>query len=250
MNVLGRLLGRSDEKNWIRELNAKWHEIPMSAIERGSSRGAARRSDAELLAWWNALQAEMLGSLTYRWIIEVYRDFVRARKVLEVGPGNGVVGITFAEGGAAMTFADVVPSNLDLIRRICALKSLTAEFLRIEQFTDPAKLADDYDAIFAIGSLHHAPSDVLKPEFEALASRLKTGGRFIALTYPKERWIADGSKPFSEFGKSTDGEMTPWAEWYDLDKLLAQLAPYKFEPLLSFNYLNDQLNWFDLRKLS
>jgi SAM-dependent methyltransferase len=249
MSVLGRLLGRSDQKDWVKELNAKWHEIPMSAVGRGSSREAARQSDGELLRWWNQLQAEMLSSLAYRWVIEVYRDFVRGKKVLEVGPGNGVVGITFAEAAAAMTFADVVPENLELIRRICALKSLPADFLRIEQFADPIKLANDYDAVFAIGSLHHAPSEVLKPEFEALASRLKPGGRFVALTYPKERWIADGSRSFSEFGKSTDGESTPWAEWYDLDKMLAQLAPHKFEPLMYFNYLNDQLNWFDLRKI-
>lgn len=191
----------------------------------------------------------MLGSLAYRWIVEVYRDFVRDKKVLEVGPGSGVIGITFAEAGAAMTFADVVSENLELIRRVTALKSLSSDFLQIKQFADPAKLADDYDAIFAIGSLHHAPSEVLKPEFDALASRLKVGGRFIALTYPKERWLTDGSKPFSEFGKSTDGEATPWAEWYDLDKMLAQLAPHKFEPLMYFNYGNDSLNWFDLRKI-
>jgi hypothetical protein len=249
MSILGRLLGRSDQKDWIRELNAKWHEIPMSSLVRGSSREAARRSDSELLSWWNQLQAETLGSLPYRWIIEVYRDFVRGKKILEVGPGSGVIGVTFAEAGAAMTFADVVADNLELIRRITVLKSLPTNFLRIEQFTDPGKLTEDYDAVFAIGSLHHAPSEVLKPEFDALASRLKAGGRFIALTYPKERWMADGSRPFSEFGKSTDGEKTPWAEWYDLDKMLEQLAPHKFEPLMYFNYGNDAFNWFDLRKI-
>jgi hypothetical protein len=31
--------------------------------------------------------------------------------------------------------------------------------------------------------------------------------------------------------------------------MMAQLAPFKFEPLMSFNYWNDQLNWFDLRRL-
>src|SRR4051812_5789829 len=100
MNVLGRLLGRSDQTDWIKELTAKWHEIPTSALGRGSSREAARLSDSELLAWWNKLQAEMLGSLAYRWVVEVYRDFVRGKKILEVGPGSGIIGITFAEAGA------------------------------------------------------------------------------------------------------------------------------------------------------
>jgi len=235
--------------NWIDRLQNKWHEIPLTAVERGSSREAATKPDAELIAWWDGLQSEMLGHLAYRWIVEVYRDFVRGKRVLEVGPGNGVVGITFAEAGAAMTFADVVPSNLDLIRRICGLKSIDARFFPIERFDDPRKLPDQYDAIFAIGSLHHAPAQDTKPEFEALASKLKIDGRFIALTYPKERWIAEGSKPFEEFGKRTDGENTPWAEWYDLEKMLAQLSPSRFEPLMSFNYSNDAFNWFDLRKL-
>jgi len=148
-----------------------------------------------------------------------------------------------------MTFADVVPSNIDLIRRICQLKRIEANFLEIKQFDDPTSLSADFDAVFAIGSLHHAPANILKPEFEALASRLKIGGRFIALTYPKERWLAEGARPFEEFGKGTDGENTPWAEWYDLDKMLGQLAPFQFETLMSFNYGNDAFNWFDLRKI-
>jgi cyclopropane fatty-acyl-phospholipid synthase-like methyltransferase len=196
--------------SWIDRLRAKWHEVPLNISDRGSSRDLATLTDAELLATWNRTQQEALSTLAYRWIIEVYRDFARDKKIIEIGPGTGMVGLTFAEAGARVTFGDVVPSNLEAISRVSSLKGLQTHSLLIEQFTDPQRLDADFDAIFAIGSLHHAPAEVLKPEFEALASRLKIGGRFIALTYPKERWIADGSRSFAEFGKSTDGDNTPW----------------------------------------
>src|SRR5204863_8668169 len=101
-------------------------------------------------------------------------------------------------------------------------------FLHLTDFRDHFKLDSDYDCVLASGSLHHTPSEIAKPEFEALASRHKIGGRFLALTYPKIRWEREGSLPFSEWGKATDGDTTPWAEWYDEAKILVQLSPYRF----------------------
>ncbi len=236
---------------WIGRLADKWHEIPMTLVERGSSIDQMRLPDAEFLGWWNALEKEMLSQQIIYWTVEVYRDFVRGKKIIEVGPGAGVISIQFLREGANITFMDVAEPNLMLINRVCQLKGIKgASFLTIRNFSDPMKVANDYDAVFAFGSLHHTPSEIAKPEFEALASRIKIGGRFVALTYPKERWIKEGSKPFSEWGKGTDGERTPWAEWYDADKFLAQLAPYGFRTLMTFNLRDDACNWFDFQRIS
>jgi hypothetical protein len=143
-----------------------------------------------------------------------------------------------------------VEPNLKLIERICRLKNLhNVKFLHLMRIEDLARLDGEYDAVFAHGSLHHAPAEVLKSEFTTLASRLRTGGRFIMLAYPKSRWEREGSPAFSEWGKMTDGEATPWAEWYDVPKLLGQLAPHRFHVLMTFdNIANSDMNWFDLVK--
>ena len=43
-----------------------------------------------------------------------------------------------------------------------------------------------------------------------------------------------GRPPFSEWGKLTDGERTPWVEWYDIEKLKLRLHPGRFETVLEF----------------
>jgi hypothetical protein len=249
------LFGKSQHtmpQNWIAALADKWHEIPLTATERGSSIDQLKLSDDELIRWWDDVARQKREQDFIAWMIEVYRDFIRGKKLIEVGPGMGWFGVECLKFGATVTFIDVANSNLRLIERVCRIKELRGDaYLPLCEFSDPLKLSDDYDAVFAIGSLHHTPSEIAKPEFEALASRLKIGGRFIALTYPKERWEHEGRKPFSEFGKGTDGPRTPWAEWYDVEKFMAQLAPNKFRVLLDFNFgpsRKDDFNWFDLQR--
>ena len=234
----------------IAPLATKWHEVPISMHERGSTRNLLSLSNSELLEWWNAKRRAFdvsHGLLVTTWCWIVYRDFVRNRKIIEVGPGLGMQGIFFLECGAEVTFVDVAQSNLKLIQRLCDLKGHgNAKFLHLKSFDVINSLDTDYDAVFAGGSLHHAPAGATKPEFEALASRLKPDGRFIMAAYPKSRWEADGSPPFDQWGKITDGEATPWAEWYDARKLLQQLAPYRFHLLMYLEYQSGDMNWIDV----
>ena len=234
----------------IAPLATKWHEVPISMHERGSTRNLLSLGNSELLEWWNAKRRAFdvsHGLLVTTWCWIVYRDFVRNRKIIEVGPGLGMQGIFFLECGAEVTFVDVAQSNLKLIQRLCDLKGHgNAKFLHLKSFDVINNLDTDYDAVFAGGSLHHAPASATKPEFEALASRLKPDGRFIMAAYPKSRWEADGSPPFDQWGKITDGEATPWAEWYDARKLLQQLAPYRFHLLMYLEYQSGDMNWIDV----
>ena len=81
-------------------------------------------------------------------------------------------------------------------------------------------------------------------------SELKCYGEFHILSYPKERWIKCGSPPFEEFGKMTDGERTPYCEWYDGEKFLQLLKKtgvkqnYKIKK--EFNFQDDDFNWIEL----
>jgi len=249
-------LNNQNNRDWVNDpivtLAGKWHEVPTSMHDRGSTWSLLNMDDRKLLAWWEEQRRSLRGARgdnVILWNFELYRDFVRGRKIIEVGPGIGIQGIFFLETGASVTFVDVAPSNLQLIQRICGLKDLTrAQFLPLRSFDDISTLADDYDAVFAGGSLHHAPAEITKPEFQALASRLKPGGRFIFASYPKSRWESDGCPPFDQWGKMTDGEGTPWAEWYDTNKLLKQLYPYRFHSLMYIEYQDGDMNWIDVTR--
>src|SRR5260370_943261 len=97
-------------------------------------------------------------------------------------------------------------------------------------------LSGDIDAVWANGSLHHIPFDEAREECAAILDRLKPGGRWIELAYPRERWVREGSPPFDQWGRLTDGERTPWAEWYDIEKLKLQLDAGRIEPTLDYRH--------------
>jgi hypothetical protein len=67
--------------------------------------------------------------------------------------------------------------------------------------------------------------------------------------YPFRRWIDQGKLPFDRWGEKTDGAGTPWAEWYDADKLVAQLRPAVFAPVLYCEYRDGAMNCIDLIKV-
>jgi hypothetical protein len=109
-----------------------------------------------------------------------------------------------------------------------------------------AVLPGPFDVIYAQGSLINLPAALIREEVQRLLDHLPVGGRWVELAYPRERWQRDGSPPFGRWGEKTDGPGTPWVEWYDLDKRLATLAPARFEPVLAFNFHDNDFNWFDL----
>jgi hypothetical protein len=81
---------------------------------------------------------------------------------------------------------------------------------------------------------------------QELLRHLKIGGRWLQLAYPKTRWIRAGSPPFHKWGAMTDGADTPWAEWYDLPKLLSLLEPAQFDVVLCLEFHDHNFIWFDL----
>jgi len=172
-------------------------------------------------------------------------------RVLDVGCGLGIDGVTFAQHGARITFVDIVESNLIVVRRISKLLGLTdVEFLYMEDIDSVSRLGTGYDVIWCQGSLINAPVDVIHAEAQALLEHLKPDGRWIELAYPKSRWEREGRLPFDRWGEHTDGPGTPWVEWYDLSKLQAVLKPAEFEVVLYFEFHNGDFNWFDLKRSS
>src|SRR5260370_19842567 len=161
----------------------------------------------------------------------------------------GCDGLRCTAGGATWTFADIVPDNLAVIRRIASLKGLEAR-VRFHPIGDDlsfAGLPEDYDAIWVFGSIHHVPFEMARREAVDALGHLKPGGRWMELVYPRERWLREGALPFEQWGKLTDGERTPWAEWHDVEKVRRRLFPAPLRTVLDFEFCAQNYRWFDLR---
>jgi SAM-dependent methyltransferase len=207
-------------------------------------------SDDALLAEWEKARRDITTGPEFAhrgWYHALYADGMRGKKVLDIGSGFGVDSITFAQHGAKVTFVDLVETNLKVLERLC--KSMGIKDVQFQLFQDLDSLRpldNDYDVVMAMGSLHHAPVEVMRPEYQELLRHLKVGGRWLQLAYPKSRWVRHGRPPYRMWGGRTDGYGTPWAEWYDLPKLLSMFEPARFDVVLYQEFHDGDLNWFDL----
>jgi SAM-dependent methyltransferase len=231
----------------------KWREAPQGSDTDGRvfSSDLLTLPDEALLARWEAM-AERRASGELGWLATLYADTFRDRRVLELGSGLGFDAMRFAGRGAHWTCADIVADNLALIRRVAALKGLSNRI-------DTHLIADDlsfsglpsgFDVIWVFGSIHHVPFETARREALAALALLKPGGRWMELVYPRERWLREGSLPFAEWGKLTDGDRTPWAEWHDIEKVRQRLEPSAFTAVLDFGFCADNYRWIDLQYAS
>jgi SAM-dependent methyltransferase len=246
-------MSSTDTKTYLETLREKWRTIPFTANDRTHAADLIALDDTKLLLHWEKARKATVEESRLNdirgWYQLLYRDWCRGRKIVDIGCGLGIDGIHFAENGASVIFIDIVEINVELVRRICRLKGIekACSFLVMRDADDLRNLDRDCDAVMGFGSLMHAPFDVMKPEFDALAACLKPeGGRFIMHSYPKARWEREGSLPFDKWGEKTDGEGTPWAEWYDAGKLIDALKPARFELVYYCEYRQGDMNCIDL----
>jgi SAM-dependent methyltransferase len=229
----------------------KWREVPAGGDTLGRSYSTAllKLSDQELLAQWQRMYEAGSMSDHRGWYQVLYREAFAGRRIVEVGSGLGFDGIFFMKNGAKWVFADIVEDNLEAVRRLVRLQGLSAqaEYLWIESPASLARLEGEFDVVWANGSLHHAPFDIARAETQLLLARLKAGGRWIELFYSFDRWVRQGKLPFTEWGKVTDGERTPWAEWYDVERIKSRLFPASTTTILDFTFGGGQYGWVDLR---
>jgi len=238
---------------YVEKLRQKWKEIPTSAIYRGETTQLLDLPDDELLSFWLDAQKEDSigdGFRSRGWYRAFYQGMMRGKKVMDVGSGLGVDGVTFAQQGAHITFVDIVESNLQVIQRICHLLNVeNVQFHYLEPLASLERLDKDYDVIWCLGSLINSPFEVTREEVQAIVQHLKTGGHWIELGYPEVRWEREGRMPFEEWGAKTDGG-APWIEWKDLAKMNALLNPVEFDTALYFDFHDSDFNWFDLVRKS
>lgn len=229
-------------------LRRKWGEVPITNWEILSTEQLLALPDDALLQKWEKSRTTLTtgGEWDHRgWYHTLYADSMQGKKVMDIGSGFGVDSITFAQHGARLTFVDLVETNLKVLQRLCGILGLKdTRFVLFEDLNSLKALDTDFDVIMAMGSLHNAPVEVMKPEYQELVRHLKVGGRWLQLAYPKSLWIKAGCPTFDKWGQML--ERSPWEEWYDVPKLLSMFEPAKFDVVLYREFHKGDFNWFDL----
>lgn len=226
----------------------KWREVPGGTDQqpRQFSDDLLQSSIADLLAWW---ERQFEAARAFRgWYWGLYGDALKGKRVLEIGSGLGFDAVQLASQGAAVTCCDIAPSNLEIVRRVAEARGLRIDTLHIDGLT-AFEPVPPVDVVWALGSIHHIPFDEAREECAAILERLKPGGRWVELSYPRERWVREGSPRFQDWGRLTDGDRTPWVEWYDLEKLKERLRPWRVEPIMERRFESDTYVWMDCRVL-
>ena len=240
-----------DGSTFLNTSREKWREVPAGGdlIDRIYSTDLLKLPDDELVAHWEKMNVAGSEPTHRGWYQTMYREALKGLRVVEVGSGLGFDGIFFLRAGARWVFVDIVKDNLAIVRRLVDLLGLSsrAEFLWIETPESVEALTGEIDAVWAHGSLHHAPFEIARIESQILLRHLKPGGRWIELFYPYERWVRQGKMPFSEWGKYTDGERTPWAEWHDAERIKQRLFPAATTTILDHRFGGGQYGWLDLQ---
>jgi SAM-dependent methyltransferase len=227
----------------------KWREVPGATDRhpRQFSDELLQSPETELLRWWGA-QYENARDLR-AWYWKLYGELLRGKRVLEIGSGLGFDAVHLASQGASVTCCDIAPSNLDVIGRIAQDRGLDIDTLHIDGLSAFGRLPEDVEVVWAIGSIHHVPFEAAREECAAILERLRPDARWIELTYPRERWVREGSLPFDQWGRITDGERTPWAEWYDIEKLKLRLHPWRIDPTFEHRHQSNAYIWMDCQVL-
>ena len=126
------------EKNMFRIQNEKWNIIPGDESKiRPNSHELLKLSDKDLLKsliilFWktNLITEQNIEKIYFR---------KKYKKILDLGCGLGRDGI-FYRKSYAVTFADIIPSNIKLIQKICKLKKLNCKFKLIQSYEDYGSL--------------------------------------------------------------------------------------------------------------
>ncbi len=231
------------------KLREKWQEIPATRQDRAFSSDLLNWPDEQLLDYWEECRRQTTTPDVRGWFQDLYKNDFIGLDVADVGPGVGVDGIYFAQHGANLTFVDIVEDNLKLLERICSLKGIKADFYFIDDFFS-YHFKKKFDVFLFIGSMINAPFDFTQRQLEALLTFLRPGGKVLMLAYPEERFITSGTKDQAEFAKTTDGERTPWIEWYNDEKIKHLYGPgYNLNWSRNFGKDDIEFNWFELTKL-
>lgn len=189
-----------------------------------------------------------------RRIVPHFADEFSGKDVMSFGSGLGLNEIQFARAGANLTCADIVKSNLDVIKRVAHLEGLADVQTIVMEDSSRQDFGGPYDVIYANGSLMTMPAEQQKMVLSNFSKALKPDGKIILMLYTW-KFVADtcGVDSPKEFALRSDPSVgdihNPWSDWHDDDKLMS-LTDGSLEITARQFWNQDYYVWFGLERKS
>lgn len=200
----------------------KWQTLPAGGT-RQHVQSLLKLSDVNLEAAYNDFIP--FWEKERGWEYERYTPLFAGHDVLEFGSGLGYDGLIFSKSTTSWTYCDIIKDNLSIVQRITHLHGRSNVYFEHIDNVAGHSFPRSYDGFYAHGVLHHVPFALAQQEVANLNKYLDPGARVVILMYPYERWEMCGKPAFDQFGTMTDGEGTPWAEYYDEEKIQNLFGP-------------------------
>lgn len=179
-------------------------------------------SERERLVWQKAghFSADKEGCYPEHAAVQQF-DAAKGKRVLEYGCGGGSDAMSYQRRGAHVTFADIVPENVDRALERMKVAGLAHLGVGVKLGHSDALPLDDasVDIVNAHGVLHHIrePLPVMVEFFRVLRS----GGQCFVMLYTEQlraelepqvqHFKRMGKSEEEAFGWATDGDGTPYA---------------------------------------
>lgn len=218
----------------IEKSRSYWRHAPSGAGKHDTAVLSTAPDDVLLATWDEAFRSRFRGYPEEMTFARVFAPSVAGRRLLSVGSGLGFHEIYYQSKGASVTCADIVPSNLEVIRRVSRLKG-TGEVRTILLDGDADFPAAAFDVVFIYGSLMAMPEADQRALLARAANALAAGGRIVLMLYTWEfvrrtcGWESKEQFDPTVFARASDptvgDEACPWSDWHDDEKLLALAGP-------------------------
>ncbi len=214
----------------IERSRSYWRFVP-SGEGKHNSVELAQLADGDLLGVWDrAFESRFLRYPEEDCFMQVMAESFRDKQILSIGSGMGFHEIYYQEHGAHVTCCDIVASNLEVIRRICAIKGLAPVETISTTNSAEETFAGPFDVVFIYGSLMAMPLDDQRKLLARLKAALRPNGRIVLMLYTWQfvkstcGWSSPADFDPLVFAKASDPsvaeEHCPWSDWHDDAKLL------------------------------
>jgi len=221
----------SDSAGFDLDTSRRYWRLAPSGIGKHDTAELREMSADQLEELWNeAYTARMRVYPEEAEFLKAIAPELNGKRVLSIGSGLGLLEIFLQSRGATLTCADIVDSNLAVIRKISERKNGRAvSTILIEEAEQ--SFGGPYDVVLIYGSLMTMPEAMQRSLLRRCRAALVPEGSIILMLYTWEfaratrGWSSQDEFDPKTFALSSDPtvgeEDCPWSDWHDDSKLLA-----------------------------
>lgn len=239
------------KKSLLERSREYWKFPPLSIGIKMSTDELNKKSNAYvkcLIERDIAARNKTQGAMVYREKVSCWIKKEGVKNMLDFGCGLGVDGVFYAKHlGVKITFADIVKSNVDLVRRYSKIWDAPTSAIHIDSDSSTFKFSSIYDMVYANGVLHHISN--AKEVVKNLSRFLKPNGLFICMLYTPKHFKLRHTRTMQEYAKRSENPApveNPYSDYYDYQKTRELFND--FHLIDKWTTCNGMFGWYVWRK--